>query len=132
MAERQRLGRAIRRERLARGMTIESAAKSAGMALKTLSRIESGPPVREQNIAKLDGLLGLPPGSALAAWQGDADLETVFATATTATATGEADTERELQAALDLVPRLPIPQLERLQTAVDTALRIRRYDRAGR
>lgn len=62
-------GEVIKRERARRGWSAEDAARRAGVAPKTWQRLEDGKPVRNKTFESVDGLFGLPPGTAVRVWQ---------------------------------------------------------------
>lgn len=112
-----RLGRAINRERRARGWTVLHAAQLAGLDPKTWARISTGKPIREGNLNKIDKLFGLPDGATVSALQGELDLDVELRRMR------PSDSD-DLGQALELVAHMTVTQLEQLQAAVQAAIRI--------
>lgn len=78
----QEFGEAVRLQRIARQLTVADAARLAGIAPNTWSRIEDGRPVRKLTWPKVDDVFKVPAGTMAKAHADlNTDLDAVFARA---------------------------------------------------
>lgn len=67
------LARWIRERRVARGLSIEDAARVAGISRNTWRNAENGLPVQDSKLGRIEQALSWGPGSVLSLLSGDAD-----------------------------------------------------------
>lgn len=130
-----RLGAAVRAVRGRRGVSVESAAKRAGLSPVTWRRIEHGHGVYGRTVRKLEAYLALPEGAIADALEGDeamagledrlADLEEDASTTRSTSwleSTGERSSDSDVSINVEQLTQLDLAELERLQEVISGIL----------